>query len=256
VAGSRYSCPMGMFDRIHLENEIPDPEFRDEEWQTKSLENMLLDYRVTREGELIVKRQEFERHVDSESRTGFVLKAVREWEEMVEHHGVVEAYAHQDLPDESTRVVTYFLYFTYGRLTSLERTERVLPPRKPLPRMEDGSPRVRKAFGELEVDLPVTIRILALEPEGKLSLLALGFDGYLHFRSSMSSGSIEIRGNSQADAGQTIVVSSGVVRHLHGAKIEILAESRSADEHLLVLAPGGYREEWQHRDSLRQVSAR
>jgi hypothetical protein len=141
VAGDRYSCLMGMFDRIRLENEIPDPELRDEEWQTKSLENMLLDYRVTREGELIVKRQEFERLEDSESFTGFVLKVVREWEEKVEHHGVVETYAHQDLPDESTRVLRYFLYFTYGRLTSLERTESMLPPRKPLPRLEDASPR-------------------------------------------------------------------------------------------------------------------
>lgn len=251
MADGRYSWPMGMFDRIHLENEIPDPELRDEEWQTKSLENMLLDYRVTREGELIVKRQEFEPHEDPESFTGFVLKAVREWEEKVEHHGVVETYAHQDLPDESTRVLTYFLFFTYGRLTSLERTERVLPPRKPLPRLEDDSPRVRNTFGELEVDLPETIRILALEPEGNLFLLALGFDGYLHCRSSSSDGGIEIRGNSQADAGEAKMVSSGVVRHLHGAEIEILAESRRGIEHLLVLAPGGYRAEWKRGDSQR-----
>jgi hypothetical protein len=111
--------------------------------------------------------------------------------------------------------------------------------------------RVRKTFGEIEVDLPETIRILALEPEGNLILLALGFDGYLHFRSSRSNGSIDIRGNSQADAGEAIMVSSGVVRHLHGAEIEILAESRRGDEHLLVLAPGGYRAEWQRGDSQR-----
>jgi hypothetical protein len=216
-----------MFDRVYLENDIPDLELREREWQTKSLENMLLDYRVTRHGELIVKRQEFESQKDPDSFLGVVLKVVREWEERVEHHGVVETYTYEDLSDGSSRVLTYYLYFAYGRLTSFERDERFLPPRRPVPRLEDDSPRQKEARGELEVDLPETIQVLALKPEGELYLVALRFDRYLHVRSARSDGRIEISGNRFRDLEELIVQSTGSLRHRQGTELEVLAEARS-----------------------------
>jgi hypothetical protein len=232
---------MGMFDRVLLENDIPDPDLRDLEWQTKSLENMLLDYRVTREGELIVKRQEFGSREDPDSLTGMALKVVGEWEEKVEHHGVVETYSYEDEADGSARVVTYFLYFTYGKLTSLERTERTLPPRKVIPRREDDSPRVSEVLGDIEVDLPETIEILALRPEGALYLLKVRFDGYLLVQSGRAGGNIEIGGSRHSSADEPIIESSGWARHREGNELEVLAESRSGRDHLLVIVPKGYR---------------
>src|SRR5699024_1983379 len=53
-----YDEAMGMFDTIRFDNDIPDPELRDREWQTKSLENALIHYRISSDGELFETRTE------------------------------------------------------------------------------------------------------------------------------------------------------------------------------------------------------
>lgn len=95
---------MGMFDRIRFENDIPDPHLRDEEWQTKSLENALLDYRVSADGKLFVTRKEYDTKEAPDSLFGLSLYVVDEWEDRVDHHGVVEAYCYRRGEDQSHAV--------------------------------------------------------------------------------------------------------------------------------------------------------
>jgi hypothetical protein len=230
---------MGMFGWIHLENKIPDPDLREREWQTKSLENFMLHYRVTADGELIVKRQEFEAQEDPGAFLGMKLKVVREWEETVDHHGVVETYNYRRLPDDSSHSVTYLLYFTYGRLTSLERSERSFPPVKPLPRLEDLSHRRREAIGDLEVDFPESVELLRLHQEGSVYVLSVRFDGYLH--AHPRAGGIEIGGTRFTSPEDQVIHSSMSVRHLESRELEILAQNRRGrGDHLLIVAPAGY----------------
>ena len=119
---------MGMFDTVRFENDIPDPELRDREWQTKSLENTLTDYRISSDGELFEKRTETRHREDPDSWLGWKAEVIREWEEKVDFHGVIEAYTDVKLEDGHTRWITYSAYFTYGKLTSFERAEELRPP--------------------------------------------------------------------------------------------------------------------------------
>jgi hypothetical protein len=225
-----------MFDWIHLENEIPDPDLREREWQTKSLENFMLHYRVTSDGELIVKRQEFKAREDPDTFLGMRLEVVREWEETVDHHGVVDTYNYRTLPDGSSRSVTYLLYFTYGSLTSLERSERSFPPSKPLPRLEDESPRHREAVGDLEVDFPESVDLVRLQQEGSVYLLLVRFDGYLHALSR--AGGIEISGSRFTSVEDPVIHSTMSVRHRESKELEVLAQNkRSSGNYLIVIAP-------------------
>ena len=47
---------MGMFDELRCEYELPDKEVQDEVFQTKSLDRLMDDYTITREGKLILHR--------------------------------------------------------------------------------------------------------------------------------------------------------------------------------------------------------
>jgi hypothetical protein len=228
-----------MFDWIHLENEIPDPDLREREWQTKSLENFMLHYRVTSDGELIVKRQEFEAREDPDTLLGMRLEVVREWEETVDYHGVGETYIYRTLPDGSSHSVTYLLYFTYGRLTSLERSERSFPPSRPVPRLEDESPRRREAFGDLEVDFPESVDLGSLAAGGSVYLLLVRFDGYLHALSQ--AGGIEISGSRFTSVEDSVIHSTMSVRHRESGELEVLAQNkRSSGNYLILIAPRGH----------------
>lgn len=47
---------MGMFDELRCEYELPDKEVQDELFQTKSLDRLMDEYTITREGKLILHR--------------------------------------------------------------------------------------------------------------------------------------------------------------------------------------------------------
>src|SRR5680860_751500 len=158
---------MGMFDSIRLENDIPDPHLRDEEWQTKSLDNALSAYRVSVDGELFVTRGEYEMKEAPDSFFGWTREVVSEWEERVDHHGVVEAYCYQR-GEEENRAVIYDLYFTYGRLTSMERRVETYPHVPPQPTVQDSSPIVEAAAGALNLRLPASIELLTAGQQGEL----------------------------------------------------------------------------------------
>lgn len=51
---------MGMFDNLRVEASLPDPEYQERTFQTKSLECSLSDYTITREGRLVLREVEWE----------------------------------------------------------------------------------------------------------------------------------------------------------------------------------------------------
>ena len=51
---------MGMFDNIRIEASLPDPEYQNRTFQTKSLDCSLSDYTITRDGCLVLRQVEFE----------------------------------------------------------------------------------------------------------------------------------------------------------------------------------------------------
>lgn len=51
---------MGMFDNLRVEAPLPDPEYQERTFQTKSLECTLSDYTITRDGRLMLREVEWE----------------------------------------------------------------------------------------------------------------------------------------------------------------------------------------------------
>ncbi len=51
---------MGMFDNVRVEAPLPDPEYQERTFQTKSLECSLSDYTITCEGRLVLREVEWE----------------------------------------------------------------------------------------------------------------------------------------------------------------------------------------------------
>jgi hypothetical protein len=51
---------MGMYDNLRVEAALPDPEYQNRTFQTKSLECSLSDYTITRDGRLVLRQVEWE----------------------------------------------------------------------------------------------------------------------------------------------------------------------------------------------------
>ena len=51
---------MGMFDNLRVEAPLPDPEYQERTFQTKSLDCSLSDYTITRDGRLVLRQVEWE----------------------------------------------------------------------------------------------------------------------------------------------------------------------------------------------------
>lgn len=51
---------MGMFDNLNVEAPLPDPQYQECTFQTKSLECSLSDYTITRAGQLVLREVEWE----------------------------------------------------------------------------------------------------------------------------------------------------------------------------------------------------
>lgn len=223
-----------MFDNIHFENDIPDPHLRDKEWQTKSLENALLKYRVTAEGELIVKREKYEFVEAPEHLFGFQQNVVDEWEEKVEHHGIVEAYCFQRREDGSAHSVTYDLYFSYGQLDRLERREEEYPAPRPIERNEDPTPMTETQVGDYTLHLPESIEVTHATQQGELLLLRLAYPGVLnikHANHGTPTQSVNVTGrltprriHDENEPPQPLVDSKGRIEHAAGVPIQLLTE--------------------------------
>jgi len=100
---------MGMFDELRCEYELPDKEAQDEVFQTKSLDCLLDDYTITREGKLILHRAGGDRNA-----------AVSHLE--IPYHGEIRFYT--SLNDGSRyQRYEYRARFTAGKLESIIKLE-------------------------------------------------------------------------------------------------------------------------------------
>lgn len=222
-----------MFDNIHFENDVPDPHLRDKEWQTKSLESALLKYRVTEAGELFVKREKLELVEAPDHLLGFRQNVVEEWEEKVEHHGVVEAYCFQRREDGSAHSITYNLYFSYGQLDRLERSEEEYPAPRSVERIEDPAPMTETRVGDYTLHLPESIQVSHATLQGELLLLRLKYPGVLNVKhanhgppthSVSVSGRLSRRDSNENDPPEPLVDSKGRIEHTAEVPIKLLME--------------------------------
>lgn len=58
--------PMGMFDNLRVDSPLPDAEYQDRTFQTKSLECSLSDYTITHDGRLVLRQVEWEETPEQE----------------------------------------------------------------------------------------------------------------------------------------------------------------------------------------------
>jgi hypothetical protein len=100
---------MGMFDELLCEYELPDKEVQDEVFQTKSLDRLMDNYTITREGKIILHRA-----------WGDKDAPVSHLE--IPYHGEIRFYT--SLGDgRRYKRFEYRARFTSGRLESITRLE-------------------------------------------------------------------------------------------------------------------------------------
>lgn len=222
-----------MFDYIRFENDIPDPHLRDEEWQTKSLENLMNRYRVTTDGELIVKREKYEVVEAPNHILGMYENVVDEWEEKVEHHGVVEAYCFKRREDRSAHSTIYDLYFSYGRLDRIERREEEFPAPRPVEHRKDPSPITETQVGDYALHLPESIQVRHATQQGALLVLRLEHPGIMNIKHANHGTPTNVvkvstrltpRNDDEAAEPVPIVDGAGRIEHTAGARIKLLME--------------------------------
>ncbi len=102
---------MGMFDTIRCEFPLPDDRFQEESFQTKSLECLLDNYTLTKQGRLVLHMhrcyQKDSQDVD------------------VAYHGDIRFYTSVGEQDQDTfEWVEYEARFTDGSVTWIKRVER------------------------------------------------------------------------------------------------------------------------------------
>lgn len=230
---------MSMFDRVHLENDIPDPDLRYKEWQTQSLRNALFHYRVTSDGELIVKRERHEFVEAPQHPLGFQQNLVAKWEEKVDHHGIVETYCLLEHDDGSRSMIFYDLYFSYGKLDRLERREEYHAPPRGVESVEDPAPVKETRVGDYSLHLPESIEVKHASAQGELLLVKLKYPGIMVLnRASRGepAGTIIVSGrcapaddepeNSTESSPLVTTKSAGQISHAAGAHLKVLAEKQ------------------------------
>lgn len=111
---------MGMYDQLRVEAALPNPEYQDRTFQTKSLECCLSDYTITGDGRLVLREVEWEATPDEEmpyygtpewERGGFARIAGMLREKSArdvtldDFHGDIIFYASVNAPDDAVFAV-------------------------------------------------------------------------------------------------------------------------------------------------------
>lgn len=130
-----------MFDNITVKQNIPLPEALqklDKDWkkyqfQTKDLDNCLLDFWISEEGELFEHVVECDYIPYSEKeRKSKKISPWDMWKEVIEkntydkkinHHGVLKFYTYEQLDESTDFWVEFNAYFIYGKLDKIELTD-------------------------------------------------------------------------------------------------------------------------------------
>jgi hypothetical protein len=103
---------MGLFDTVHCNLPLPDPNHQDLEYQTKDLERLLDIYTITAEGRMI-------RHARTRAKS-----PSRDIEWPV--HGDVRIYAGD--PEKERGLIEYEVRFTYGWADAIRRLDEKREP--------------------------------------------------------------------------------------------------------------------------------
>jgi hypothetical protein len=133
---------MGMFDNITIEKQLPIPkelkkldiDWRTYVFQTKDLENCLIDYKISKAGYLyehVVEREYIP--YTTEERKSKNLKPWDLWKEVIEkntydkkvndYHGTVRFYTYDNFDDETDFHIDFDAYFIYGKLDKIKLVE-------------------------------------------------------------------------------------------------------------------------------------
>jgi len=132
-----------MFDNISFKRELPLPDelkkLKDDwfsyQFQTKDLDNCLLDFWVSSDGELfehVIEREyvpftEKEKKENKKSKKHWsIWKDVIEkdsYDKKVNHHGVIKFYTYDDFDEDTNYSVEFNAYFIYGKLDRIELVE-------------------------------------------------------------------------------------------------------------------------------------
>lgn len=129
---------MGMFDEIFCKKELPLPDeikeytdWKNFRFQTKDLENCLLEYIIEDDGilyETVIEREYIE-YSEEERKS---VKPWNLWKDVIEksrtnekldYHGKIRFYTYENLNDEYDFMVDFDAYFIYGKLDKIELAE-------------------------------------------------------------------------------------------------------------------------------------
>lgn len=128
---------MGMFDSIHIKRDLPLNEELKQlsidwdkiEFQTKDLENCLLEYIISEEGLLLEKviEREYIPYTEEEKKQkghkpwDIWKDVIKKSEELkaINYHGTIDLYTGVDATEEETFWVEFKAYFVYGNLDKI-----------------------------------------------------------------------------------------------------------------------------------------
>jgi len=148
---------MGLFDRIIVKYPLPLPlevvdylpDIYDKEFQTKDLENLLIDYILEEDGKLYEVRVEREWVDDDDSFLKGYFKAVKEEILPSNYYGIVNFYAYERLHQGTNKgmdvSIDYLAKFNDGQLVNLELFNY---------RIEDSSDDIKRTndfYKEMEI---------------------------------------------------------------------------------------------------------
>ena len=132
---------MGMFDEIVVKKTLPLPKevkklpikWNEHKFQTKDLENCLLEYFVDKKGELfevVIEREYIEWSEEEKRSKDFCSwniykdsKEISRHNKKVEYHGIIRFYDYFTLDPENDAWLEFEAYFSYGKLDKIELKE-------------------------------------------------------------------------------------------------------------------------------------
>lgn len=127
-----------MFDSIIVKQNLPIPEeikdlkdWKNYQFQTKDLDNCLLDYWISEDGELFehIVEREYVPYTKEEKKK---LKKWILWKDVIEkgsrdekinHHGTLTFYTYDEIDEDTNFWVEFKAYFVYGKLDKIEFVE-------------------------------------------------------------------------------------------------------------------------------------
>ncbi len=125
---------MGMFDSIKVDYPLPLPlevinilpDIYDQEFQTKDFDNLLDNYLLNEDGQLIHSKKEYKWKDDDDSFLKGYMDVIKEEMVPFDFHGIVNFYCYETVHENPTSdkakdiIIDYMAKFTNGKLENIE----------------------------------------------------------------------------------------------------------------------------------------